>query len=161
MSNDTAKRLLQAGLLAKVTEAPIPDPRTLPLNALRSERREQVEDAHLFSASSAVPSFRNVTNGRVGLQLAENCYPRTPSTEGILHLHFPENFALGSSKQTSNEESDSFDDLLDQLDFSPFEFDLNYDEALLLEKDAASLGDISLQRLLYILNTLSPLRDNI
>jgi len=30
--------------------------------------------------------------------------------------------ALGSSKQTSYGDLDSFDDLFDQLDFSPFEF---------------------------------------
>ena len=45
--------------------------------------------------------------------------------------------ALGSSKQTSYGDLDSFDDLFDQLDFSPFEFDS--DEAVLLEKDAASM----------------------
>jgi len=46
------------------------------------------------------------------------------------------------------------------INYFPFEFDANSDEAFLLEQDSASLGEILLPRLFDVMNTLSPLQDN-
>ena len=88
ISNDTAKRLLQAGLLTKASEAPQPLPNVVPLQLAYPIDTGNLKEDTL--SADTIASDSNLSNSY-------------------------------DAASVDPEESDIFDSLLEQLDFSPFE----------------------------------------
>jgi hypothetical protein len=156
MSVDTAKRLLRLGHLAKVSEAPPPDLSTLPLvcrpdRSLRLCYAKQTSASAIDRPCSPIP-IPDISRAGTAVSDGDANNKQLQTSFAAAHQHQLGYFSSSNTAPLESLEKDSFDCLLDEVDFSPFETN---------SEDAAGIQTIAsdpLQRLLQQIECFSPPR---